>query len=79
MNKPQWKSGNIQFKIRDAETGIKSYKVYVDDEFALFKFSSKNAKLSNVYPKRIKKGVRHRMEVIVTDHCGNEAREEYQF
>ena len=79
LNKPQWKSGNIQFKIRDAETGIKSYKVYVDGEFALFKFSSKNAKLSNVYPKRIKKGVRHRMEVIVTDHCGNEAREEYQF
>ena len=79
LNKPQWKSGNIQFKIRDAETGIKSYKVYVDGEFALFKFSSKNAKLSNVSPKRIKKGVRHRMEVIVTDHCGNEAREEYQF
>ena len=79
LNKPQWRTGNIQFKIRDAETGIKDYKVYIDGQFVLFKFSSKNAKLSCVHPSRIKKGVRHRMEVVITDHCGNEAREEYQF
>ena len=30
LNKPQWKTGNIQFKINDAETGIKDYKVYID-------------------------------------------------
>jgi len=79
LNKPQWKTGNIQFKIRDAETGIKDYKVYIDGKFALFKFSSKNAKLTSMHPSRIKRGVKHRMEVVITDHCGNEAREEYQF
>ena len=79
LNRPQWKTGNIQFKIRDAETGIKEYKVYIDGKFVLFKFSSKNAKLSCVHPDRIKKGIRHRMEVIITDRCGNVAREEYQF
>ena len=79
LNKPQWKRGDIQFKIRDAETGIKSYKVYIDGEFALFKFSSKNARLSHVHPGHLKKGMRHHMEVIITDYCGNEAREEYQF
>lgn len=79
LNRPQWKTGNIQFKIRDAETGIKEYKVYIDGKFVLFKFSSKNAKLSCVHPDRIKKGMRHRMEVIITDRCGNVAREEYQF
>lgn len=79
LNKPQWKTGNIQFKIRDAETGIKDYRVYIDGEFALFKFSSKNAKLTSVHPKRIKKGVPHRMEVIITDYCGNVIKEEYQF
>lgn len=79
LNKPQWKNGNIQFKIRDKETGIKDYKVYIDGEFTLFKFSSKNAKLSCVHPKRIKKGIRHKMEVVITDYCGNVAREEYQF
>ncbi len=79
LNKPQWKTGNIQFKIRDAETGIQNYKVYIDGKFALFKFSSKNAKLTSVYPARIKRGVKHTMEVVITDYCGNEAREEYQF
>ena len=79
MYKPQWNTGNIQFKISDAETGIKDYKVYIDGEFVLFKFSSKNSRLSSVHPKRIKRGVMHRMEVIITDYCGNKTREEYQF
>jgi hypothetical protein len=79
LNKPQWKSGNIQFVIRDAETGIKDYKVYIDGEFALFKFSSKNARLSSMHPERIKRGGKHTMEVHVTDYCGNVVKEEYQF
>lgn len=79
LNQPQWKRGNIRFKIRDAETGIQSYKVYIDGEFVLFKFSAKNAVLSCMHPGRIKKGGRHRMEVVITDYCGNVAREEYQF
>ena len=79
LNKPQWKTGNIQFKIRDAETGIKDYKVFIDGKFVLFKFASKNATLSCMHPSRIKRGVKHRMEVVVTDYCGNVTREEYQF
>ena len=79
LNKPQWKTGNIRFKIRDAETGIKDYKVFIDGKFVLFKFASKNATLSCMHPNRIKRGMKHRMEVIVTDYCGNVAREEYQF
>ena len=79
LNKPQWKTGSIQFKIRDAETGIKDYKVLVDGKFVLFKFASKNATLSCMHPSRIKRGVKHRMEVVVTDYCGNVTREEYQF
>lgn len=79
LNQPQWKTGNIRFKIRDRETGIKDYKVYIDGEFALFKFSSKNAVLSNLHPGRVKRGMKHTMEVVITDYCGNVAREEYQF
>ena len=79
LNQPQWKGGNIRFKIRDAETGIKDYKVYIDGKFVLFKFSSKNAVLSCMHPSRIKRGVKHQMEVVITDYCGNVAREEYQF
>lgn len=79
MNKPQWKTGNIRFKIRDAETGIRDYKVYIDGKFVLFKFASKNATLSCMHPDRIKRGLKHRMEVVVADYCGNVIREEYQF
>ena len=79
LNRPQWKGGNIRFKIRDAETGIKDYKVYIDGAFVLFKFSSKNAVLSCMHPSRIKRGMKHRMEVVITDYCGNVTREEYQF
>lgn len=31
------------------------------------------------YPKRLKRGVPHKLEVIVTDYCGNETRKEYKF
>ncbi len=74
-----WRTGNIRFKITDAETGIKDYKVKIDGEFALFAFSSKNAVLKMKHPNRLKKGGTHTLEVVVTDHCGNEAKEEYKF
>ena len=79
LNKPQWKSGNIQFRIGDAETGVKGYKVMIDGRFALFGFSSKTARLSMKHPERLKRGVPHKLEIIVTDYCGNETREEYKF
>lgn len=79
LDKPQWKKGNIQFKIGDAETGVKDYKVMIDGKFELFAFSSKNARLTMKNPGRLKKGMRHTLEVVVTDYCGNERREEYSF
>ena len=79
LNKPQWKSGNIQFRIGDAETGVKGYKVMIDGRFALFGFSSKTARLSLKHPERLKRGVPHKLEIIVTDYCGNETREEYKY
>jgi hypothetical protein len=27
----------------------------------------------------VKRGMKHRMEVVVTDYCGNVTKEEYQF
>lgn len=79
LDKSRWRTGNIRFKIRDAQTGIKDYKVFVDGKFALFKFSSKDATLSSKHPERLRKEGPRRMEVIVTDYCGNVRKEEYQF
>lgn len=79
LNRNAWKNGNIQFKITDAETGIKSYKVYIDGAFALFTFSSKNARLKLKHPNRLKKGIPHELTVEVTDYCDNQVRESYTF
>lgn len=79
LNRAQWKTGNIQFKVGDAQTGVKDYKVTIDGAFALFGFSSKNAKLWMKHPERLKRGVPHKLELVVTDYCGNETREEYAF
>lgn len=68
---------NIRFKISDAQTCIRDYKVYVDGNFVLF--GLKKGILIIQDPERIKKGVSHKLEVIVTDNCGNETRKQYKF
>lgn len=78
LGRGTWRTNrNIRFRVSDAQTGIASYKVYVDGEFVLF--GLKKGVLVIQDPERIKKGVAHRLEVIVKDGCGNEAREEYEF
>lgn len=79
LDRQRWKTGHIQFRIGDAETGIKDYQVRIDGEFALFGFSSKNARLAMRHPERLKRGVPHRLELVVTDYCGNVTKEEYAF
>lgn len=79
LNRPQWKKGNIQFRIKDAETGIRDYHVRIDGEFALFGFNSKDARLWMKHPERLKKGVPHRLELRVTDYCGNVTTQEFRF
>ena len=68
---------NIRFKVGDAETGVASYKVYIDGHFVLF--GLKKGVLVIQDPEKVKKGIPHRAEVIVTDYCGNETRKIYKF
>lgn len=73
-----WRANrNIRFKIGDAETGVASYKVYIDGRFVLF--GLKKGVLVIQDPEKVKRGVPHRIEVTVTDYCGNEKRETYRF
>lgn len=68
---------NIRFRIKDMESGIGSYKVYIDGKFVLF--GLKKGILVIQDPEKVKKGVPHKLEVTVTDQCGNIARKEYKF
>ncbi len=79
LDRARWRTGNIRFKVGDGETGIHDFKVWIDGKFALFGFNAKNAELWMKHPERLKKSVPHRLALVVTDDCGNETRQEYDF
>ena len=68
---------DIRFRVSDGQTGIASYKVLIDGKFVLF--ALKKGVLIIQDPDRVKKGVPHTAEVIVTDNCGNVTRKQYKF
>lgn len=70
-------SRNIRFRIKDMESGIGSYKVYIDGKFVLF--GLKKGILVIQDPEKVKRGVPHKLEVTVADLCGNMTRKEYKF
>ncbi len=79
LNKGNWRGNfsRIRLKISDAESGIASYKVHIDGKFVLF--GLKKGALVIQDPRRISRSGVHRMEVWVTDCCGNEQYEKFQF
>ena len=65
------KQGRIVCRIADAETGIRDYRGTIDGRWVLFKYSSKNARLTcDLRAEGIGPG-RHRVEITVTDMRGN--------
>ncbi|MGL4852270.1 MAG: M23 family metallopeptidase [Phocaeicola sp.] len=79
LNQKQWTTGDIQFRVKDDETGIESYKAYVDGEFVLFGYDLKSNRLLLKDSNRLKVGKNRRLELYVTDRCGNETVVEYLF
>lgn len=74
VSKSVWgRMGKILYKIKDGETGIRSYKGTIDGKYALFGIpNSINKQLvCELDPKRMKKGGSHTVEMTVTDDCGN--------
>jgi len=63
---------SICITIADTLSGIKSYDGYVDGEWVLFEYDSKN-NLLTFHPdkKKIKSGILHQLEMKVTDNRGN--------
>ncbi|WP_300726026.1 M23 family metallopeptidase [uncultured Bacteroides sp.] len=78
LDEKRWRvNRNIRFRVKDAETGIRSYKVFIDNQFVLF--GLKKGILVIQDPEKVEKGVPHTVEVEVTDNCGNVTREQYKF
>ncbi len=82
LNKPQWaRTRCITFKAKDKETGISAYRGTIDGKYALFgKQNSINGHLiCELDPKHVKKGGKHVVEMTVTDGCGNQTTERFEF
>lgn len=78
VDKAKWRStSNIRFKVSDRHTGIGTYKVYIDGKFVLF--GLKKGILVIQDKEKVRRGVPHKLEVVVTDNCGNETRKQLSF
>jgi hypothetical protein len=67
-------SGRSQFTatIRDEFSGINSYEMYVDGEWILAEYDAKNNLLiCRPGTSEMKPGMLHKIELRVTDNCGN--------
>jgi hypothetical protein len=81
VNPNNWaRSGKIVYKIKEGQTGIRSYRGTIDGKYALFGWNIMNDQIvCEIDPGRVKKGGRHVVEVTVTDDCGNKTVERNRF
>lgn len=82
INQARWgRAGRIVFKAEDEETGIRSYRGTIDGKYALFgKLNSISGNLvCELDPKHVKRGGKHRVEMTITDGCGNRTTGKYEF
>lgn len=74
LNKNLWRrNGKVTFRLKDGETGIRSYRGTIDGKYALFGRPNltKSVWECKLDPKRVSKGGTHTVEMTVTDQCGN--------
>lgn len=75
----QWASGKIQFRISDSQTGIKSYKVFINRKFEVFGYNLKRNLLFMKYPHSYLKKKDNQIDIIVEDYCNNITHKKYKF
>lgn len=74
VDQRSWSRGKLIFSISDGQSGIKSYKAFIDGKFAIFDRTVKNTLVKcQVDPQRVVKGQMHTCTMYVEDICGNVA------
>jgi hypothetical protein len=61
----------LAIKISDAQSGIKSYKAFIDDEWILMEYDLKKKKLSYDFRDKKLVGSKHIFKLVVSDNVGN--------
>ncbi|MBR5456520.1 MAG: M23 family metallopeptidase [Bacteroidaceae bacterium] len=74
VNENVWeKNGRVVIAMSDRETSVSSFKGTLNGSFVLFKYSSKNGRLTlDLKEENIRRGV-HQLKVVAVDAHGNEA------
>ena len=74
QNENAWaRQAKIEFKMADGESYIKSFRGTLDGKFVLFKYSSKDSRLTlDLAEEGVERG-RHSLRVVVVDALGNES------
>ncbi len=63
---------SIRFRIKDQQSGVKSYEGYIDNHWALFEYDLKNDLVFYQFdPKRLKRGKYHELELYIIDNKDN--------
>ncbi len=80
VNEKKWgRDGKIAFLLSEKESGLGTYKCYIDGRFVLFEYNSKNKKfLCNLRDEKVAHGF-HRLKFVVTDKVGNTSVVEKEF
>ncbi len=72
LNKAGWSSGTLRLKVKDEESGIKSYKGTVDGKYVPFGLQIMSDQLVvKLDSKVIEREKNHKLEITVTDNCNN--------
>ena len=72
INKAGWKTGTLKLKVKDEESGIKSYRGTVDGKYVPFGLQIMSDQLVvKLDPKVIEREKNHKLEITVIDNCNN--------
>ncbi|KAA6336327.1 Murein DD-endopeptidase MepM, partial [termite gut metagenome] len=76
VNPQRWRTtGSIVFKVEEKETDIHSYKGMIDGKYVPFSWEiTTNRIVYKIGSHKIKKGIPHVIELVVTDECENEGK-----
>lgn len=77
----RWISNNqtLQIKIEDAQSGIKSYRAMVNDQWILMEYEYKNNMLTHHFSDNVVTDTENNLKLIVTDNAGNSSKFEATF
>ncbi|MCK5464704.1 MAG: hypothetical protein KAI95_16865, partial [Bacteroidales bacterium] len=63
---------SIRFRVRDQESGIKSYEGYIDNHWVLIEYDLKNNLVFYRFdPERLERGKNHELELYIIDNKDN--------